>query len=300
MISFFKKTATGLQKTRKKISAVFQGLAGKSYLNEDDLETLEESLLGADMGWEATDMILEELNNPKTNNLSLEECFLETVKIYLGDPDKQHPLKKIILLVGINGTGKTTSAAKLADRFSKQGESVSLVAADTYRAAAVEQVKIWADRLNVQVVANDKSADPASIAYDGVSSGLNKNKNRIIVDTSGRLHTASNLMKELEKIYRVVTKLTSEVDVLITIDANTGQNGLRQAEEFSRYLPLSGVILTKMDGTARGGIAVQIMKSLKLPVYYLGVGEQSEDLIPFELESYLNGLISNETVAING
>ncbi|MDP6936155.1 MAG: signal recognition particle-docking protein FtsY [Candidatus Marinimicrobia bacterium] len=296
MISILKKTVAGLSKTRKKISAVFQGFAGKSYLTEVDLEFMEESLLGADIGWELTDLILNELENPHNKKLSLEGRFRNTVNTYLEGISNAEPLNKIIILVGINGTGKTTSAAKIAGLFSHQGESVSLVAADTYRAAAVEQVKIWADRLRVQIIANEKSADPAAVAFDGVSSGLTQQKDRVIVDTSGRLHTSPNLMKELQKIYRVTTKLTSEVDVLITIDANTGQNGLQQAQEFNRYLPLSGVILTKMDGTARGGIAVQIMKTLKLPVYYLGVGEQVDDLIPFDLNHYLNGLISNETM----
>ncbi len=296
MISIFKKTVKGLNKTRKKISAVFQGLAGKTYLTEDDLKFIEESLLGADMGWEVTDLIMSELENPHNKNFSLEERFRITINTYLDGISSSEPLQKIILLVGINGTGKTTSAAKLAGLFSNQGESVSLVAADTYRAAAVEQVKIWADRLNVQIIANEKSADPAAVTFDGVSSGLTQQKDRVIVDTSGRLHTSPNLMKELEKIYRVTTKLTAEVDVLITIDANTGQNGLQQAQEFNRYLPLSGVILTKMDGTARGGIAVQIMKTLNLPVYFMGVGEQVDDLIPFDLNHYLNGLISNETM----
>ena len=172
-------------------------------------------------------------------------------------------------------------------------------ASDTYRAAAVEQIRIWSERLNLHLTANDKSADPASVAYDGVSSGIAKNMDRIIVDTSGRLHTSVNLMKELEKLHRVVLKLTEDVDVLITIDANTGQNGLQQVQEFAKYIPITGVILTKMDGTARGGIAIQIMKELNLPVYFIGVGEQVDDLIPFDKVSYISGLISNEKEMVN-
>ena len=205
----------------------------------------------------------------------------------------------MILLVGINGTGKTTSVAKLGGYYTSSGESVSLVAADTYRAAAVEQIRIWAERLSLHLMANEKSADPASVAYEGVSRGLSKKLDRIIVDTSGRVHNAPNLMKELEKIYRVVLKLTDEVDVLMTIDANTGQNGIEQAREFSKYTPLTGIILTKMDGTARGGIAIQIMKELNLPVYFMGVGEQAQDLVPFDLESYIKGLIITEKESIN-
>jgi fused signal recognition particle receptor len=273
--------------------------SGKTILTEDDIEGLEEALLGADIGWELTDSIIEQLKAPDKAKITREDRFQQCIQQYLSDVNEVSELQKVILLVGINGTGKTTSAAKLGGYFSSSGQSVSLVAADTYRAAAVEQIRIWAERLNLHLTANDKSADPASVAYDGVSSGITKNLDRIIVDTSGRLHTSANLMKELEKIYRVVLKLTDAVDVLITIDANTGQNGLQQAQEFAKYIPLTGVILTKMDGTARGGIAIQIMKELNLPVYFLGVGEQVDDLVPFDRESYIKGLISSKKEMVN-
>jgi len=260
---------------------------------------LEEALLGADIGWELTDSIIEQLKVPDKAEITREDRFQQCIQQYLADVNAVSELQRVILLVGINGTGKTTSAAKLGGYYSNSGESVSLVAADTYRAAAVEQIRIWSERLNLHLTANDKSADPASVAYDGVSSGITKNMDRIIVDTSGRLHTSANLMKELEKIHRVVLKLTDEIDVLITIDANTGQNGLQQAREFAKYIPITGVILTKMDGTARGGIAIQIMKELNLPVYFIGVGEQVDDLVPFDRESYINGLISNEKEMVN-
>jgi fused signal recognition particle receptor len=261
---------------------------------------LEEALLGADIGWELTDSIIEQLKAPDKAENTRNNRFQQCIQQFLADVNEVGELQKVILMVGINGTGKTTSAAKLGGYFSNSGQSVSLVAADTYRAAAVEQIRVWAERLNLHLTANDKSTDPASVAYDGVSSGITKNLDRIIVDTSGRLHTSVNHMKELEKIYRVILKLTDEVDVLITIDANTGQNGLQQAREFAKYIPLTGVILTKMDGTARGGIAIQIMKELNLPVYFLGVGEQVEDLVPFDRGSYINGLISTEKEKING
>ena len=299
MISFLKKTISGLTKTRNKLSHLFVRFSGKTILTEDDIEGLEEALLGADIGWELTDSIIEQLKAPDKAEITREDRFQQCIQQYLSDVNEVGELQKVILLVGINGTGKTTSAAKLGGYFSSSGQSVSLVAADTYRAAAVEQIRIWAERLNLHLTANDKSADPASVAYDGVSSGITKNLDRIIVDTSGRLHTSANLMKELEKIYRVVLKLTDAVDVLITIDANTGQNGLQQAQEFAKYIPLSGVILTKMDGTARGGIAIQIMKELNLPVYFLGVGEQVDDLVPFDRESYIKGLISSKKEMVN-
>ena len=300
MISFLKKTISGLTKTRTKLTQLFAKLSGKTILTVDDIEELEEALLGADIGWELTDSIIEQLKEPDKAESTREDRFQQCIQQYLADVNEVGELQKVILLVGINGTGKTTSAAKLGGYFSNSGQKVSLVAADTYRAAAVEQIRIWAERLNLHLTANDKSTDPASVAYDGVSSGITKNLDRIIVDTSGRLHTSVNHMKELEKIYRVILKLTDEVDVLITIDANTGQNGLQQAREFAKYIPLTGVILTKMDGTARGGIAIQIMKELNLPVYFLGVGEQVEDLVPFDRGSYINGLISTEKEKING
>ena len=299
MISFLKKTISGLTKTRSKLSSLFAKISGKTILTDNDIQDLEEALLGADIGWELTDSIIEQLKAPDKAEIPREDRFQQCIQQYLSDVNEVGELQKVILLVGINGTGKTTSAAKLGGYYSNSGESVSLVAADTYRAAAVEQIKIWAERLNLHLTANDKSADPASVAYDGVSSGITKNLDRIIVDTSGRLHTSANLMKELEKIHRVVLKLTDAVDVLITIDANTGQNGLQQAQEFAKYIPLSGVILTKMDGTARGGIAIQIMKELNLPVYFLGVGEQVDDLVPFDRESYIKGLISSKKEMVN-
>ena len=299
MISFLKKTISGLTKTRSKLSNLFAKISGKTTLTDDDIQDLEEALLGADIGWELTDSIIEQLKAPDKAEITREDRFQQCIQQYLSDVNEVGELQKVILLVGINGTGKTTSAAKLGGYFSSSGQSVSLVAADTYRAAAVEQIRIWAERLNLHLTANDKSADPASVAYDGVSSGITKNLDRIIVDTSGRLHTSANLMKELEKIHRVVLKLTDAVDVLITIDANTGQNGLQQAQEFAKYIPLSGVILTKMDGTARGGIAIQIMKELNLPVYFLGVGEQVDDLVPFDRESYIKGLISSKKEMVN-
>ena len=299
MISFLKKTISGLTKTRSKLSSLFAKISGKTILTDDDIQDLEEALLGADIGWELTDSIIEQLKAPDKAEISREDRFQQSIQQYLSDVNEVGELQKVILLVGINGTGKTTSAAKLGGYYSNSDESVSLVAADTYRAAAVEQIRIWAERLNLHLTANDKSADPASVAYDGVSSGITKNLDRIIVDTSGRLHTSANLMKELEKIHRVVLKLTDAVDVLITIDANTGQNGLQQAQEFAKYIPLTGVILTKMDGTARGGIAIQIMKELNLPVYFLGVGELVDDLVPFDKESYIKGLISSKKETVN-
>ena len=300
MISFIKKTITGLSKTRNKISNIFAGFSGKSYLEETDLSQLEEALLGADLGWELIDVIIDSLKTPDKKGINLAERFHNTISDYLEGIGKKKKIQKVILLVGVNGTGKTTSAAKLGEYFSQKGEEVSLVAADTYRAGAIEQIEIWSQRLKLNLVANMKSTDPASVAYDGVSSGIAKDYDRIIIDTSGRIHNSPNLMKELEKIYNVIKKLSTEVDVLITIDANTGQNSIQQVREFIKYIPITGVILTKMDGTARGGIAVQIMKELNIPIYFMGVGEEVDDLIPFILEDYINALINTEKRVFNG
>ena len=297
MFSFFKKTFNGLTKTRKKLTNAIAGFTGKSFLDADDIELLEESLLQADLGWEVVDSVIEDLQNSGKKNMTWDQRFMQTMLSQLDGKAEKHPLKKVIVLIGINGTGKTTSSAKLAGYFSNNNEKVTLVAADTYRAAAVEQIREWSNRLNLNLVANEGTADPAAVAYDGVNSGLAKNMDRIIVDTAGRLHTSPNLMQELEKINRVIKKITDDISVLITIDANTGQNGITQVKEFGKYIPIDGVILTKMDGTARGGIAVPIMTELNLPIYFMGVGEQVDDLIPFDRESYLKGLIGIEEEA---
>jgi len=297
MFSFFKKTFKGLSKTRHKLANSVSSLMGKSYLDADQIDLLEESLLQADLGWKVVEFIIEELQNPGNKGMSWDQRFIKTILAQLDGKTDKHPLKKVIILIGINGTGKTTSSAKLAGQFSDNGEKVTLVAADTYRAAAVEQIREWATRLKINLVANEGTADPAAVAFDGVTSGVSKNMDRIIVDTAGRLHTSPNLMQELKKINSVIKKITDDISVLITIDANTGQNGITQVKEFGKYISIDGVILTKMDGTARGGIAVSIMMELDLPIYFMGVGEQVDDLIPFDCQSYLKGLVGIEEEA---
>lgn len=294
MLPFFRRTYSGLRKTRVKLANIFTKIAGKSFLTPDDLESLEEALLQADLGWQVVEELVEKLGSPDKTSIGWDQRFVSTMKGLIEGQVETAPLQKVILIVGVNGTGKTTTAAKLAGFYSSERESVSLIAADTYRAAAVEQLETWSKRLGVQLVANTGTKDPAAVAFDGVNSGLTRNLDRMIVDTAGRLHTSANLMNELEKIYRVVKKLTDQISVLITIDANTGQNGIQQAREFNKYLPVDGVILTKMDGTARGGIAVPIMLEMHLPVYYIGVGEQVDDLIPFNIDNYLMGLVGQE------
>ena len=291
MFSFFKKTFDGLTKTRRKLANTLSVFTGKSYLNEDDIELLEASLIEADLGWKVVDSIIDKLKNYEDKNVSWKKRFLNTMINILDKKAEKLNLKKNIIIIGVNGTGKTTSSAKLAGYFAKNNEKVVLVAADTFRAAAVEQIREWSKRLKIDLVANQETDDPAAIAYDGVKSGLSKNMDRIIVDTAGRLHTSINLMTELKKIYRVLNKISDEISVLITIDANTGQNGISQVKEFSKFIPIDGVILTKMDGSARGGIAVPIMLELDLPIYFMGIGETVDSLIPFDRLSYLKSLV---------
>ena len=293
MFSILDKTISGLKKTRNKISNSFASLSGKSFLDEEDIYTLEEILLQADLGWEIVDEIVEKLKCKDDNNLNVSQRVVEIIRKSIDLNIFNYELKKTILIIGINGTGKTTSAAKISGYYSNQSEKVMLVAADTYRAAAIDQIRIWAERLNINLLANESSSDPASVAYDGVNSALSNDYDRVIIDTAGRMNTSVNLMSELEKIYKVVSKKTDEISVLMVLDANTGQNAISQVNDFSKSLPIDGIILTKMDGTTKGGIAVPILSELKIPICYIGVGEKLDDLIPFDINYYLEGLVSN-------
>tara|TARA_B100000945_G_scaffold320063_1_gene328958 strand:+ start:69 stop:956 length:888 start_codon:yes stop_codon:yes gene_type:complete len=291
MKSIIDKTIQSLSKTKLRINNILMSLTGKINLDKKELDELEEVLLGADLGWELTDSIIDSLGVPCNRNLTLPEKLVEIIDSYLNCSTSSKKLKKIIIVVGVNGTGKTTTAAKLSNHYYSKGEKVSLVAADTFRAAGIDQLEYWAKKMNIDMIKTNISRDPASVAYDGVTKSLNNNYDRIIIDTSGRLHSSVNLMKELEKIYRVISKISEDIDVLMTIDANTGQNGLQQAREFNKFIPISGIILTKMDGTAKGGIALQILKELNLAINFIGVGEKASDLIPFDKKLFIDSLI---------
>ena len=293
MFSILDKTISGLKKTRNKINNTFSAISGKTFLEESDIDSLEEILLQADLGWEMVDKIVEKLSEKDDKNLTVNQRVVNIIKGSLDLEVLSYQINKIVLVVGINGAGKTTSAAKLSAYCSNKSDKVMLVAADTYRAAAVDQLKIWSERLNVKLLANESSSDPASVAYDGVSSGLANNYDRVIIDTAGRMNTSVNLMNELSKIYKVVRNKTDNVTVLMVLDANTGQNAINQVKDFNSAIPIDGIILTKMDGTTKGGMAIPILSELKIPICYMGVGEQLDDLIPFEIDYYLEGLINN-------
>ena len=201
---------------------------------------------------------------------------------------------KVLLLVGVNGTGKTTTSAKLSNYYKNKSFKTMLVGADTYRAAAVKQLSLWSQKLGVKFISNEFTKDPASIVYDALNSGLNDGYNKIIIDTAGRLHNSINLMQELEKLYNVANKFNEKVKVMLVIDCNIGQNGINQAMDFNKFLPIDSLVLTKMDGTARGGIALSMMNKLNIPIDFIGVGENVDDLVPFDLDAYLRGLVSDE------
>tara|TARA_Y100000590_G_scaffold314653_1_gene355778 strand:- start:507 stop:1385 length:879 start_codon:yes stop_codon:yes gene_type:complete len=291
-MKIFKKAISSLFKSKEKIRETFSNVLSFSKLSDNDIEKIENCLLSADVGWKLTDEIIGNLKKIKSED-SWEKILINTIKNSIKDVDKRaDKLKKIIIIIGVNGSGKTTSSAKLAKYLKDNNKKVTLVGADTYRAAAVEQLEIWSQRMNIDFISNPNTSDPASIAYDGSNSGISNNHDHIIIDTAGRIHTSKNLMMELEKIYRVVNKLSDQISVCISIDGNTGQNAINQVKEFNKFLPIDNIILNKMDGTAKGGIALAIINNLSIPISFLGIGETYNDLVEFDLDQYLESLIN--------
>ena len=291
-MNIFKKSINALTKTRKKIKNVFSNITSFSKLAEEEILSIEDCLLSSDIGWELTDKVISQIRKSKISKDAWEKSLMEILKKGINEiSELNNDLKQIIIIIGVNGSGKTTTSAKLARYYKNKNKKVTLVAADTYRAAAVEQLNIWSKRLNIDFISNYNTSDPASVAYDGASSGISKKHDHVIIDTAGRLHTSKNLMQELEKIYRIVNRLTKNISVCITLDANIGQNSIKQVEEFNKYLPINNIILNKMDGTAKGGIALSILNKLGIPISFLGIGESYDDLIEFNLDNYLSSLI---------
>jgi fused signal recognition particle receptor len=290
-VKIFNKTIKSLFKTKNRIRNAFSKIVSFSKLTSIEREQIEECLLSADVGWELTEKIIQNLESSNSDD-SWEDTMISSIKSSVNNINiKYEAFKRIVIIIGVNGSGKTTSTAKLAQYFKLNNKKITLVAADTYRPAAIEQLKIWADRININLISNLNTSDPASIAYDGSKSGMNKAHDHIIIDTAGRLHTSKNLMNELSKIFRVVKKLSDKVTVCLSIDGNTGQNGLKQVEEFNKYLPIDNIILNKMDGTAKGGIVLSILNNLSLPISFLGFGEQYDDFEEFDIDKYLDTLI---------
>ena len=265
----------------------------------DTLDALEELLISADIGVAATDRIITAVKSRPRDGQSLRDLVKQEIRDVFAAVDRpvtvaHHP--KVTLIVGVNGTGKTTTVGKLANLLKLDGQKPLICAADTFRAAAVEQLEIWANRAGVAMVRAREGADPAAVVFDAISSGKAKDRDPILVDTAGRLHTRVNLMNELGKIRRVASREVSGApqEVLLVLDATVGQNGVTQAREFMSAAGVNGIVLAKLDGTAKGGVAVAIAHDLKLPIRYVGVGEGIDDLVPFSADEYVNGLFEEK------
>jgi fused signal recognition particle receptor len=268
-------------------------------IDVDTTEALEELLISADIGVAATDRIIAHVKQQPRNGASLRDMVKQEIKDVFAAVDAPvhvaHP-PKVTLIVGVNGTGKTTTVGKLANLLKSEGQQPLICAADTFRAAAVEQLEIWANRAGVDIVRAKEGADPAAVVFDAISSGKAKRRDPILVDTAGRIHTRVNLMNELEKIRRVAAREVEGApqEVLLVLDATVGQNGVSQAREFMGVAGVNGIVLTKLDGTAKGGVAVAIAHDLKLPIRYVGVGEGIDDLVPFDSNEYVDGLFEEK------
>lgn len=305
MSGFFSRLKEGLSKTRNNIvSGIDSVFNGFSAIDEDFYEELEETMIIGDMGVGATNDILERLRaQVKENHIKepaqCREFLIESIKeqMQVGETAYEFEHRQsVILVIGVNGVGKTTSVGKLAGILKKQGRKVLIAAADTYRAAAGEQLKEWANRAGVDMIGGAEGADPASVVYDAVSAAKARHADVLICDTAGRLHNKKNLMEELKKINRIIDKEFPDAhrENLVVLDGTTGQNALNQAREFGETADLTGIILTKMDGTAKGGIAVAVQSELSVPVKYIGVGETIEDLQKFDAEQFVNALFEKE------
>ena len=289
------KLFSALESTRTSIMHAFKNLSADK-ISDNAIEGVQEQLLLADIGLATVDSIIDILRKFSGDYYSNKiRAFLLTQlpEKYLAIHDQ---LPIVFMMVGVNGTGKTTSAAKLARAYREKGKKVLLIAADTYRAAALDQLKIWSKRADVRLVCNENTKEPSAVLFDGLMVAKSSASEIIIVDTAGRLHTYDNLMHELEKMHRIITNRFPEflVKNLITIDALLGQNSLVQAKEFNRHVPLDGAILTKLDGTAKGGIIFPLYNELNIPVRYIGIGEDISDIELFDPDNYLDGLLGKE------
>ena len=294
----FSRLWQGLSKTRTSVAGrVDELIEATELIDEDFYEDLVDILIMSDMGVRTSDKVIEELKRrieeqKITDARKARDILKQILKDTMNMPRKPLKWPMIMMVVGVNGVGKTTTIGKLALRFKDARHSVVLAAADTFRAAAADQLEIWADRAQVPIVRHAEGADPAAVVFDGIQKAKSAEADLLIVDTAGRLHNKKNLMEELRKISRIIEREYAEADVrtLLVIDATTGQNGLQQAREFSEVAGVSGIVLTKLDGTAKGGIAVAIMDELKLPVLYIGVGEGIEDLQAFDAEAFVDAI----------
>ena len=297
-MGFFQKIIDGLKKTKERIGFKLNEIFKRGIFDEDFYEELEFILLSADVGEETAEDIIDQLRermrqdrvaDAKRANQYLREVLCEI----LGDEKFEIQTPCVITVAGVNGVGKTTTIGKLANIFVKQGKSVVIVAADTFRAAAGEQLEVWAKRAGVRIIKHEEGSDPAAVVFDAVSSAKSKGTDIVLVDTAGRLHNKKNLMEELKKIDRVIEREhpTATRKNLIVLDATTGQNAIAQVEVFDEAIDIDGIVLTKLDGTAKGGVVLAIKHDMDIPVYFVGVGEGIDDLLYFDPQSYVEGII---------
>jgi fused signal recognition particle receptor len=301
----------GLQKTREGfLGKITKAIAGKSTVDEEVLDNIEDALVSADVGIQTTVQIIEKIEkrvakDKYLNTAELHSILKEEIQNVLITAPQDSSYENyelpaghkphVILVVGVNGVGKTTTIGKLAHNFSKAGKSVLLGAGDTFRAAAVDQLTIWSERTNVPIVKKEMGSDPASVAFDTVTSGLAKNVDVILIDTAGRLHNKAYLMDELTKIKRVIQKVIPDAphEVMLVLDGSTGQNALEQAKHFTAATDVTALTITKLDGTAKGGVVLAIANQFKIPVKFIGVGEKAEDLLVFNKKDFVEGLFNN-------
>ena len=307
-MGFLDRLREGLSKTKQQIVSRFEEIVERADtdeqraqpINVDTIEALEELLLSADLGIAATERIVTAVGARRGRGESLRDLVKDEIRRIFDavepGPSSNGHRPHVTLIVGVNGTGKTTTVGKLANLLKSSGRQPLVCAADTFRAAAVEQLEIWAKRANVDIVRAKDGSDPAAVVFDAIQSGKANGNDPILVDTAGRLHTRVNLMKELDKIRRVAGRAAEGAphEVLLVLDATVGQNGLAQAREFTTVAGVTGIVLTKLDGTAKGGIAVAIAHDLKLPIRYVGVGEGIDDLIPFSAQEYVDALFQTK------
>lgn len=300
---FFKRLKEGLSKTRNNISQSFNNLFKANEIDDDFYDELEETLVMSDMGFETTEKIIDDLK-AKVKELKIKEAaackelIINIIRDQMTVDDTAYDFenkKTVVFVIGVNGVGKTTTIGKLASRYKNAGKKVLIAAADTFRAAAIDQLKTWANRAGVDIIAQSEGSDPSAVVYDAVAASKARNTDILLVDTAGRLHNKKNLMDELAKMRRIITKEYPEANVesLIVLDGTTGQNALEQARQFSSVTEINGIVITKLDGTAKGGIAIAIQAELNVPVKYIGIGEKVEDMQRFDPNSYVTALFAD-------
>ena len=297
---FFSRLFAGLRKSRNSLQENLDEAFGCDTIDDEFYECLEEALVASDMGIETTETIIEnlkdliddmEITKPADCKRYMCDCIKQQMRTNEADYDFEKK-KSVVLVIGVNGVGKTTTVGKLAAKMRGRGKKVVIAAADTFRAAALEQLTVWAERAGVDLISGQEGQDPSSVVYDAIQAARSRNADMLLIDTAGRLHNKKNLMNELGKIYRIIGREYPEayLETLLVLDGTTGQNALAQAQSFSEVADVTGLIITKLDGTAKGGIAVAVQSELETPVKYIGVGEQIDDLQKFDPNSFVDAL----------